>query len=236
MEPGGWIKLYRKLLESPVFDSEKGLKIWVWCLLKANHRDKVIFIGRQRLLVKKGSFIMGGHNAQEILKIARSTIFHWLHILEREGMVSIKKTNKYTVVTIPKWNDYQDDWQQMDINSTTNETQKITNKNDKNVENDKKNTENVLFEEFWKIYPRKEAKAKAKVAFERKVHTFEQLKVVMSFIMHAVKSDRWQEDGGRFIPHATTFINQERWNDDKSMYAISSDDAPVTVLGLKNNQ
>lgn len=235
MEPGGWIKLYRKLLESPVFDSEKGLKIWVWCLLKANHKDKVIFIGRQRLLVKKGSFIMGGNNAQEVLKIARSTIFHWLHILEREGMVSIKKTNKYTVVTIPKWNDYQDDWHQMDINSASNETQKNTNKNDNNVKNEKKNTDNALFEEFWKIYPRKEAKAKARVAFERKVHTIEQFRVIATFITHAVRSDRWQEDGGRFIPHATTFINQERWNDDKSMYAISSNDAPVTVLGLKNN-
>jgi DNA replication protein DnaC len=28
------------------------------------------------------------------------------------------------------------------------------------------------------------------------------------------KSPQWTKDGGQFIPHAATWLNQERWNDE----------------------
>ena len=114
----GWIKLHRKLLENPIFDSEKGLKIWIWCTLKANHKDNFVIFGRKKLLVKKGQFIMGGIKAEEVLKIARTTIYYWIDFLQKEGMIDIKKTNKYTIITIQNWDKYQD----VDIKKTSNVT------------------------------------------------------------------------------------------------------------------
>ena len=35
----GWIKLHRKTLDSKVFQNEKLLKTFVWCLLKASHKE-----------------------------------------------------------------------------------------------------------------------------------------------------------------------------------------------------
>ena len=112
----GWIKLHRKVIRSSVFDNEKCLKIWIWCLCKASHKEKIVLLGRQKISLKKGEFIMGGITAEETLKIARSTIYYWLSFLEAEGMVDIKKTNKYTVVTILNWDEYQE----VDIKSTSN--------------------------------------------------------------------------------------------------------------------
>ena len=34
----GWIRLWRKLLKSVIFDDEGLLKVWIWCLLKASFK------------------------------------------------------------------------------------------------------------------------------------------------------------------------------------------------------
>lgn len=57
MEDNTWIKFYRKLLKSPIFDNEKALKVWVWCLLKATHVEREQLVGRQKVQLKKGEFI-----------------------------------------------------------------------------------------------------------------------------------------------------------------------------------
>ena len=154
MADESWIKLYRKLTESLVFSNEKCLKIWIWCLCKAGYVDKEIIFGRQKIKLKKGQFIMGGIKAEETLRIARTTIYYWLNFLKDEGMIDIKKTNKYTIITIQNWDEYQN----VDIKKTSNVTtdgqQMDTNKN---IKNNKKHIygefKNVLLldEEFQKL-------------------------------------------------------------------------------------
>ena len=69
----GWIRLHRDILDSDVFASQKMLKIWVWCLCKANFKDRIIplKIGRGETLVKvkRGQFIFGRFKAEEELFI-----------------------------------------------------------------------------------------------------------------------------------------------------------------------
>jgi hypothetical protein len=71
-----------------------------------------------------------------------------------------------------------------------------------------------LFEKFWKEYPKKENKKKTQEIWIRKKldSSYEQ---IISFIKKAKGTERWQKG---FIPHATTFLNGERWNDDISSY------------------
>lgn len=133
----GWIKLHRKLLENPIFNSEKGLKVWIWCLLSANHQENFCVIGRQKLLIKKGQFIMGGIKAEQLLGIARTTIYNWLNFLQKEGMIDIKKTNKYTIITIPNWDKHQENGHQIDNKLTSKKHQIDTNKKDNKEKNDK---------------------------------------------------------------------------------------------------
>ena len=78
----------------------------------------------------------------------------------------------------------------------------------------------ALFEEFWKEYPNKTAKKKAKESFERAFRDTPEVedlfKCVMTGLAKAKKSSQWVKDEGRFIPHPTTWLNQERWNDEGS--------------------
>lgn len=71
-----------------------------------------------------------------------------------------------------------------------------------------------IFDRFWTAYPRKVAKPVAKKAFVKKVKdavTF--AKVINALELHK-KTPQWIKDGGQYIPHPATWLNQERYNDE----------------------
>ena len=70
---------------------------------------------------------------------------------------------------------------------------------------------NDAFERFWSAYPRKTNKKKAKDAFIRKCTDEIMFQKMLSSLVDQKQSDQWQNP--RFIPHASTWINGERWND-----------------------
>jgi len=127
----GWIKLYRKIIDSVVFRNEKCLKIWIWCLSRAGHQENCILLGREKITLKQGQFVMGLNKSSEVLDLAKTTIKYWLDFLEKEDKVELKKTTKYTIITIRNW----DNFQEVEHKRNTNGTQKETNKNDKNDKN-----------------------------------------------------------------------------------------------------
>ena len=107
MEDKSWIKLYRKILKSPIWDNEKALKIWIWCLVKATHEDRVQLVGQQEVILQKGQFIFGRKKASEELKMTESMVYRYMKVLENLQMLYIKPNNKFSIVTIEKWEDYQ---------------------------------------------------------------------------------------------------------------------------------
>lgn len=70
------------------------------------------------------------------------------------------------------------------------------------------------FLEFWEKYPRKVAKKSAFLAFRRLRLKDDAFKHVMGGLERAKQTKQWQAEGGRYIPHPTTWLNQERWNDE----------------------
>ena len=105
----GWIKLHRKMLNSSVFQNPNILKFWVWCLLKASHTEYTTRIGIQEVTLLQGQFPFGRNVAAVELNMNPSTIYKYLNLLEGENLISTKRNNKYTVVTIEKWELYQSD-------------------------------------------------------------------------------------------------------------------------------
>ena len=118
----GWIKLHRVILESEVFASQKMLKIWIWCLCRANHKTKFVPMktgrGETNVKVKKGQFLFGRFTAEEELFIDGSTIYKIMHKLKEIGNITIKSNTHYSVITICNYDKYQD---VKEIEVTTNE-------------------------------------------------------------------------------------------------------------------
>lgn len=133
MENKSYIKLFRKLLESPIFENEIALKVWIWCLLKATHKEREQLVGHQLVYLKKGQFVFGRKKAAEELKMTESMVYRYMKLLEELQMLNIKSNNKFSIVTIEKWEDYQIEELKTTSNYTTNEQQMNTNKNVKNI-------------------------------------------------------------------------------------------------------
>ena len=69
------------------------------------------------------------------------------------------------------------------------------------------------FAAFWRAYPRKVAKTNAFRAFAKVLAKGVTLDTLLAAIAKQKRSQQWQKDAGRFIPHPATWLNQERWND-----------------------
>ena len=166
----GWIKLHRKLLDSPIFQNEKLFKVFAYCLMKASHKEHTQLVGRRVVHLQKGQFVFGRKRASEELRLKESTVRDYVKLLEKLGTIDIKSDNKFSVITVVNWAVYQNDEEisdskndkksttnqhQMDSKSTTNQHQINTNKNVKNEKNDKnvKNEKNVVVgDDFATIY------------------------------------------------------------------------------------
>lgn len=88
----------------------------------------------------------------------------------------------------------------------------------KNKKEDKKKNKNknkcysaADFEQFWSAYPRKVGKQKAQEAFE-KINV--PLETLLSALEEQKRTPQWAKDGGQFIPHPATWLNQSRWEDE----------------------
>ena len=137
---GGYIKLYRSILDWEWFGDSKTLSVFVFCLLSANHAQKKW----RGIIIEAGQFVTSLQSIHEATHLTQRSIRTALNNLKTTGELTIKTTNKYTLVTVANWALYQsgdDETTSKTTSKTTNERQSndnqtTTNKNDKN---DKKN-------------------------------------------------------------------------------------------------
>ena len=145
----GWIQLHRALLESQVFINEGLLKVWIYCLLRANHEPcwVPINIGRAvtEIKLKPGQFIYGRKEAGKELRMKPSSVRNRMEKLKNMRNLDIQTDTHYSIVTICNWESYQNiknengqtKGQPEDNRRTTVGQPEDTENNDKNVKNDK---------------------------------------------------------------------------------------------------
>jgi hypothetical protein len=107
----GYIKLYRKSLNSRVFQSEGLFKVWIWCLLKASHEETWISVktgrGITEVYLYPGQFIFGRKSAAKELKMSASTVWKRILKLKKMGNLNIESNTKYSLIIIVNWETYQ---------------------------------------------------------------------------------------------------------------------------------
>jgi len=102
---GDWVKAYRKMLTSEVFaDPDPALlKLWIYCLLKANWKPKM-FSG---VLIPVGSFAFVSRNLASVLGVTKSKLWRDINKLENGTQIETQTNRKFTVVSICNWETYQ---------------------------------------------------------------------------------------------------------------------------------
>ena len=77
---------------------------------------------------------------------------------------------------------------------------------------DSGNKTDSLFDTFWQEYPKKVAKKEARRVFARIHPDLELTQTMIRAVQAQSESRQWQDP--KFIPNPTTWLNQERWNDE----------------------
>lgn len=139
----GYVKLYRKVMDSFVWTNPYMYKLWNLCLMKASHENRKFLFNGKEIWLNSGEFVTGrdaitfemNKGVKREHQVNSGSVWRWLKRFEKEGMLNIKSTTKYSVVSINNWGDYQASEHQVNIKRTTSEQQVHTNKNEKNEKN-----------------------------------------------------------------------------------------------------
>lgn len=124
---------------------------------------------------------------------------------------SVQRPNQY-VLHIPGSSNRADPQLKMSPTPSSNRaTEPIT------LTSNRTNTESVsqddgYFAEFWRFYPNKVNKVGARKAFKKLKVTEQMLARMIDALEEQKKSEQWRNP--KYIPHAQTWLNQERWEDE----------------------
>ena len=87
-------------------------------------------------------------------------------------------------------------------NSTVNNTKNIT-------------TNNIGdFDSFWTFYPRKAGKEAARKAWAKLRPDEHIMQLILDNVRERVEKGEWRKDNQSYILHASTYLNQKRWEDE----------------------
>ena len=101
----GWIKIFNKFLQWEWFDIAEMVQLFLYLLLNANYKD-VVWRG---VVVKRGQLITSRDKIGKDLRLTERQVRTCLSRLKATGEISIKATNKYSIITICKYDEYQNE-------------------------------------------------------------------------------------------------------------------------------
>lgn len=225
----GWICLHRRLLEWEWYSDINATRLFLHCLLKANHKDKKW----QGKVIPRGSFITGRNVLADETGLTVQQIRTALDKLKSTNEITIKATNKNSLVTVVNYGFYQDKQEEITSKPTNkplngqpsnNHNQQCNNINNKDLDQQKADPKFIerAFNFFWDHYGRKVGKEAAVKAFKKIMQskTKTQVKELTEHIvgrrLALMEKFREQPESmkGFDVLHASTFLNNKRWEDE----------------------
>lgn len=118
----GWIKIHRKILDWEWFDNGNMLKVLLYLIFRANYEDKLW----HGIVIKRGQLVTSLGNLSGQLRMTINVLRLCLKKLEKAQTITIQSTNRYTLITVCKYDDYQlkeEDEKLCNEEEATNKTQ-----------------------------------------------------------------------------------------------------------------
>jgi len=231
----GWVKLHRKFLKWEWYDDANTKIVFLHLLLTCNHEKK----RWRRHEINPGERIIGLEKFGKEIGLSLQQVRTALDKLESTNEITKQSGASFTLVKLNKWDEYQlgnkvnnkrITNEQQTSNKRVTTTKECKNERMKEVstvsvdtnsasprdlyENKKAKGNSMSlqdFEIFWNMYPNKVNRKKALEKFLKLNSSL--LDAILSGLKAAISSPDWTKDGGKYVPHPTTWINGERWND-----------------------
>lgn len=218
----GWLKLYRSILDSAVFQDAEIFKVWIWllCNVAFEQHDTVCY--GKVIHLKPGQIATGRKKIAQCTDLNENKVYRALTVLKSLGNIEIKATNKYSIITVVNWDKYQDEnvkrtssEQQNNSKTTTEEQQddskRTQHKNGKNGKKEKNIYICSFFQSVWGEYPKKLGKNKVTQAAMEQLEEAGEA-TVMSAVRRYVEKIKRDGTDEKYIMHGSTFFNGA-WRD-----------------------
>jgi len=127
----GWISLHRDLFDWEWYKDSKVLHLWIHLLLIANHEDGYV----SGILVKRGQRITSLPKLSEETGLSIQEVRTALKKLVSTGNITDTSTNKYRLITVEKY----DDWQKLSTGSNRQVNRQVNSQATANNKNNKLN-------------------------------------------------------------------------------------------------
>jgi predicted transcriptional regulator len=103
----GWIKIHRELGKHWLAQDMEKLGRWIDLLLLANYEDGKVLVGDSLVTLKRGQMLMSFSFLSKRWNCSKSTASKFIELLESDGMVERYTERKATILTICKYDSYQ---------------------------------------------------------------------------------------------------------------------------------
>lgn len=104
---------------------------------------------------------------------------------------------------------------------------------DEEEDQDEEEEEDSLsdFDLFWQAYPRKAGKGDARSAFDKAMTKGVTLTKILAAVAEQKGSQEWSDP--QYIPHPSTWLNQERWDDELTPLPNQNQETPPPPLRVE---
>jgi hypothetical protein len=222
----GWIKIKRKIKKWEWYKNAVVKSLFLHLVIEANHKD-----GRwEGEEIKRGQLAVGRHELSKDTGLSEQQVRTALDKLKQTKEILVKSTNKYSIVTICKYDEYQssedDVNQQITNNQPTNnqrptssqpaDNQQITtnkNNNNSNNENNEENDNNPVelyptFNDFWNAYDHKQDRARCEKLW-KKIEQSEKEKMMAHVDVYVASTP-----DKKFRKHPATYLYNKSWENE----------------------
>lgn len=100
---GGWIKIHRSIKEWEWYGVPEVVVVWIHILVNANMKD----LKWKGMMIPRGSFVTSFAQLSKETGLSVQQVRTCIERLKSTNEITTKSTNKWTIVTVCKYNDYQ---------------------------------------------------------------------------------------------------------------------------------
>ncbi|EMP2222292.1 DNA replication protein [Enterobacter hormaechei] len=118
----GFALLHRKIMDVPFYKDAEAAHLWVHLLLRANHEQTLVSTDVGDVICERGEFITGRNTLAMETGLTADRVKSLLRKFQNLGMITTKSNNRFTVLKVVKYDEYQSNFCPADVQpvSSTN--------------------------------------------------------------------------------------------------------------------
>ena len=217
MQRGGYVKLWRKTLDSGLLGHPFAFTLFGYLLLSCV-REKWRYTTRYAVIdLEPGEWIIGRKRLSKELGMSEQNLRTALRLLADMKILTIKSTNEYSTIRLINYAKYQamqNDLTNDLTNSQPTANQQLTTKKEVREVREVEEKNISDFDQFWAIWPNKTGKQPAEKEWERL--TAEERTSALKAIPVHISERAKLKSASKFVPdwrHPRTWLHQRAWED-----------------------